>query len=81
MHIQDAAIPFEKFSNKDINFLLSQLFEMAGSFNKLKAELPNDMSFQLAQLKLAIPAKWKALISNYSDIDQENLCQNHHVIK
>ena len=24
---------------------------------------------------------WKTLISNYSDIDEKNLCQNHHVIK
>ena len=28
-----------------------------------------------------IPARWKTLISNYSDTDEENVCQNHHVIK
>ena len=39
------------------------------------------MFFQLAQLKHAIRTTWKTLISNYSDIDEENLCQNHHVIK
>ena len=37
--------------------------------------------FQWIQLKHAISAKWKTLISNYSDIDKKNLYQNHHVIK
>ena len=32
--------------------------------------------FQWAQLKDAILARWKTLISNYSDIDEKNLCQN-----
>ena len=56
---------------------------MAGSYIKdLKDEyeLTNDMSFQWAHLKHAIPTRWKTLISNYSDIDKENLSQNH-VIK
>ena len=42
-------------------------------------ELTNKMFFQWTQQKLAIPTRWKILISNYSDIDEENLCQNHHV--
>ena len=39
------------------------------------------MFFQWAQLKHAFPTKWKTLISNYSDTEEENLCENHHVIK
>ena len=39
------------------------------------------MFFAWAQLKHANRRRWKILISNYSDIDRENLCQNHHVIK
>ena len=48
---------------------------------KDKYELMNDMFFQWAQIKHAVPTRWKALISNYSDMDEENLCQNHHVTK
>ena len=48
---------------------------------KDKYELMNDMFFQWAQIKHAVPTRWKTLISNYSDIDEENLCQNHHVTK
>ena len=39
------------------------------------------MFFRWVQLKHAIPTRWKTLISNYSDNDEENLCQNHHIIK
>ena len=42
---------------------------------KDKYELTNDIFHQWAQLKHAISARWKTLISNYSDIDEENLCQ------
>ena len=38
------------------------------------------MFFQWAQLKHAIPTKWKTVISNDSDIDEENFCQNHYTI-
>ena len=38
------------------------------------------MFFQCAKLKYAIPIRWKTL-SNYSDIEQKNLYQNHNVIK
>ena len=48
---------------------------------KDKYELMSDMFFQWAQIKYAVPTRWKTLISNYSDIDEENLCQNHHVTK
>ena len=37
--------------------------------------------FQWAQLKHAIPTRWKTVISNDSDIDEENFCQNHYAIK
>ena len=33
--------------------------------------------FQLVQLKHAISARWKTLISNSRDIDERNLYQNH----
>ena len=48
---------------------------------KDKSELMNDMFFQWVQIKHAVPTRWKTLISNYSDIDEENLCQNPHVTK
>ena len=44
-------------------------------------KLTNDMFFQWVQLKHVIPTRWKTLISDFSDIDENNLCQNHHVIK
>ena len=39
------------------------------------------MFFHWAQLKHAIPPRWKQIIFNYSDIKESDLCQNHHVIK
>ena len=75
---EDAVIHFEKFSNKNISFSL-QLFENGRITSwvnlKDKYELTNDIFYQWAQLKHAISARWKTLISNYSDIDEENLCQ------
>ena len=65
----DAVINFEKLSNKHVKFL-SQLFENL----KDKYELTNDMFFQWAQLKHAIPTKWKKkLIFNFGGIDEKNL--------
>ena len=56
--IEDAVIPFKKFSNKDINFL-SQLFGNGRIISlvnlKDKYELTNDMFFLWDQLKLAFP--------------------------
>ena len=81
--IEDAVIPFEKFSNKNINFL-SQLFGNGRIISlvnlKDKYKLTNDMFFLWDQLKLAFPTRWKTLLSNYSDIDEETLCQNHVII-
>ena len=75
---------FEIFSNKNINFF-SQLFENGRIISwvnlKDKCELTNGMFFQWAQLKHAIPTRWKTIISNDSDIDEENFCQNHYAIK
>ena len=39
------------------------------------------MFFQCAQLKHAIPPGWKKIIFDYNDINEKDLCQNHHVIK
>ena len=39
------------------------------------------MLFQWAQQKHATPPRWKKLISNYSDVHEKNLRQNHHFIK
>ena len=39
------------------------------------------MFSQWAQLKHANLTRCKTLISSYSDIDEKNLYQNHHVIK
>ena len=39
------------------------------------------MFFQWAQLKHAIPPGWKKIIFDYNDINENDLCQNHHVIK
>ena len=44
-------------------------------------ELKNDMTFQWAQLKHAILARWEKVIFVYSDINKNGLYQNHHVIK
>ena len=38
-------------------------------------------SFQWAQLKHAIPPRWKNIIVDYSNISENDSCQNHHVIK
>ena len=35
----------------------------------------------MGSIKHAISARWKTLTSNYSDIDENNLYQNHYVIK
>ena len=32
-------------------------------------------------MKHAIPPKWKQITFDYSDINENHLCQNHHVIK
>ena len=39
------------------------------------------MFFQWAQLKHAILPRWKKIIFGYSDSKENELCQNHHVIK
>ena len=39
------------------------------------------MFFQWAQLKHAIPPRWKKIIFDYSDINENDLCQNHRVVK
>ena len=62
---EDAVIHFEKFYNKNTSFS-SQLFENGRIISwvnlKDKYELTNDMFYQRAQLKHAIPARWKTLI-------------------
>ena len=82
--IEDAVIHFEKFSNKNINFSL-QLFQNGRIISwvnlKDEYELTNDMFFQRAQLKNAIPTRWKALIFNFSVAEEKNLYQNHHIVK
>ena len=32
-------------------------------------------------MKHAIPTRWKIVIFDYNDINENDLCQNHHVIK
>ena len=39
------------------------------------------MFFQWAQLKHAIPPRWKKITFDYNDINENDLCQNHHVVK
>ena len=39
------------------------------------------MFFQWAQLKHAIPPRWKRIVFDYNDINENDLFQNHHVIK
>ena len=41
----------------------------------------SQLVFRRDQIKYTIPTKWKILISNYSNIGEKNLCQNHHVVK
>ena len=48
---------------------------------KGRYELTNDMFFQWAQLKHAIPARQKKLIFDYSDTNENDLYQTHHVNK
>ena len=82
--IEGTVIHFPKFSNKGINFL-SQLFENGRIISwinlKDRYELTNNMFFQWAQLKHPIPPRWKKIIFDYSEINENDLCQNHHVIK
>ena len=78
--IEVTLIHFEKFSNKNVNFL-SQLFQndrIISRVNlKYEYKLTTSMFFQWTQLQHAIPTKWKTLISNNSDIDEKNFCQNY----
>ena len=82
--IEGTVIHFPKFFNKSIN-LLQQLFENDRIISwinlKGRCELTNDMFFQWAQLKHAIPPRWKKIIFDYNDINENDLCQNHHVVK
>ena len=39
------------------------------------------MFFQWAQLKHAVSPRWKQIIFDYSDINENGLCQNHRVVK
>ena len=39
------------------------------------------MFFQWAKLKHAVPLRWEKIIFDYKDINENDLCQNHHVIK
>ena len=48
---------------------------------KDRYELTSYMFFQWAQLKHAIPPRWKKIIFDYKNINENKLCQNHHVIK
>ena len=45
---------------------------------KDKYELTSDV-FLVGSAKTRIPTRWKTQTSNYSGIDERNLCQNHHV--
>ena len=81
---EGTAISFANFSIRDINFL-PQLFENGKIILwvnfKDEYELTNDMFFQWAHLKHAIPARWKKLINEYSDVNGNDVYQNHLVIK
>ena len=61
-----------------------QLFENCRiiSWTNLKDryDLTNDLFFQWAQLKHVILPRWKKIIFDYSNINKNDLCQNHHVI-
>ena len=67
-----------------MKFLL-QLFENGWIISwinlKDRHELTNNMFFQYAQLKHAIFPRWKKIIFDYSDINENNLCQNHHIFR
>ena len=81
--IEGTVIHFPQFSNKGINFL-SQLFGNGRIISwinlKDRYELSKDMFFQWAQLKHAIPPRWKKLFFDYSNIKENDICQNNHVI-
>ena len=82
--IEGTVVHFPKFSNKGINFLL-QLFEngriISSIHLKERYELTNNMFFQWDQLKHAIAPRWKLIIFDFCGINENDLCQNHHVIK
>ena len=67
---------FPEFSNKDFNFI-SRLFENSRitSWVNLRDryEFTNDMFFQCAQLRHAIPVRWKKLIFCHSDVNGNDL--------
>ena len=48
---------------------------------KGRYELTNEMFFQWVQLKHAIPARQKKIIFDYSDTNENDLYQTHHVNK
>ena len=84
IEIDSTAILFSKFSDKDIN-LISQLFDNGRiiSWVSLKDtyKLTDKNISQWAQLKHELRAMTKQLIFYYSDINENGLYQNHHVIK
>ena len=81
--IEGAVTHFLKFSNKGISFL-SQLFENGRIISwislKDRYELTNNMFFQWAQLKHAISLRWKKIIFDHNNINENDLCQNRRVI-
>ena len=55
---------------------------MARSYGSiLKIDMNSQMFFQWAQLKHAIPPRCKKKFFDYSNINKNDLSQNHHVIK
>ena len=84
IEIDSTAIFFSKFSDKDIN-VISQLFDNGRiiSWVNLKDtyKLTDENISQWAQLKHELRAMTKQLIFDYSDINENGLYQNHHVIK
>ena len=83
IEIKGTLIHFPKFSNKGINFLL-QLLENGRIISWInledRYELAKDMFFPWAQLKYAIPPRWKKIIYDCSNIKENNICHNYHVI-
>ena len=76
---------FQNSLIKILTFYGSYL-KMAGSYHGsiLKIDMKWQIIgffFQWAQLKHAIPPRWEKVIFDYSDINENDLCQNHHVIK
>ena len=43
--------------------------------------MTNNTFFYWAQLKHAISQRWKQKVFDHSDNNENDLCQNHHVIK